>query len=87
MTNNLYLDHKQRLDTVIGRANFWAAMRECRDSEGRAHCRTTLTMIQWFRETYGIELQMSADEMYLVDPEVVIVDEPKYLMFLLKYAQ
>jgi hypothetical protein len=71
----------------MGGAHFWAAMRQCRDSEGREHCQTTPLMIQWFRETYGIELQMSADEMYLVDPEVRIVDEQKYMMFLLKYTK
>ena len=85
--NDLYNDHEHRLDTVMGVASFWAAMRQCRDGEGREHCKSSRLMHQWFLETYGIELQMSADEMYLVDPEVRIVDEAKYLMFLLKYAQ
>jgi len=87
MTNNLYLDHKQRLDTVLGDADFWHAMQQCRDGEGREHCQTSLLMHQWFRDTYGIELQFSDHDMDKLKPEVVIVDEPKYLMFLLKYAQ
>jgi len=44
-------------------------------------------MHQWFCETYGIELQWSNEEIDTIKPEVRIVDEPKYMMFLLKYAQ
>jgi hypothetical protein len=87
MSNELYSDHSTRLNTVVGGAHFWAAMRECRDGEGRSYCQTSLLMHQWFRDTYGIELQFSDHGMDKLKPEVRIVDEPKYLMFLLKYAQ
>lgn len=83
--NDLYNDHERRLDTVMGGANFWASMRQCRDGECREHCRTPRSMHQWFLETYGIELQWSKEE--LIMPEVRIVDEQKYLMFLLKYTK
>ena len=85
--NELYNDYERRLDTVMGRANFWAAMRQCRDGEGREHCRTPRSMHQWFCETYGIELQWSKEELDQIKPEVVIVDEQKYMMFLLKYTR
>jgi len=84
--NELYNDHESRLDTVMGVASFWRAMRECRDGEGREHCRTPPSMHQWFLETYGIELQWSKEELDQIKPEVCIVDEQKYMMFLLKYT-
>jgi hypothetical protein len=87
MTNNLYTDHEQRLDTVMGGGSFWAAMRQCRDSEGREHRQTNLEMFQWFRDTYGIELQFSDKHMDALKSEVRIVDEQKYLIFLLKYSK
>ena len=87
MTNDLYIDHEQRLDTVLGQADFWCAMRECRNGEGWEHCQTTLSMTQWFREIYGIELQWSNQFMDSIKHEVTIVDEQKYLIFLLKYSK
>jgi hypothetical protein len=71
----------------MGRAHFWTAMRECRDGEGQEHCQTAHGMIQWFRETYGIELQWSDEYVDSIKPEVVIVDEAKYMIFLLKYTK
>ena len=85
--NELYKSHKQRLDTVMGGAHFWVAMRQCRESEGREHCRSNLSMHQWFCETYGIELQWSDEKIDQIKPEVRIVDEQKYMMFLLKYTK
>ena len=91
--NKLYASHQQRLNTVMGSgsfwaaAAFWAAMRQCRDSEGRDYCQTNLSMFQWFRDTYGIELQLSSEYNDNIKPEVRIVDEQKYLIFLLKYSK
>ena len=87
MADELYNDHERRLDTVMGGANFWASMRKCRESEGRDYCQTNLSMFQWFRDTYGIELQLSSEYTDNIKPEVRIVDEQKYLMFLLKYTK
>ena len=71
----------------MGGAHFWAAMRQCRDSEGREHCQTNLSTFQWFRDTYGIELQLSSEYTDHIKTEVRIVDEQKYLIFLLKYSK
>lgn len=87
LMNELYNSHEQRLDTVMGGAHFWAAMRQCRDSEGRDYCQTNLSTFQWFRDTYGIELQLSSEYNDNIKPEVRIVDEQKYLIFLLKYSK
>ena len=91
--NKLYASHQQRLNTVMGSgsfwaaAAFWAAMRQCRDGEGREHCQTNLEMFQWFRDTYGIKMQFSDKHMDELKSEVRIVDEQKYLIFLLKYSK
>ena len=87
MGNDLYNSHQQRLDTVMGSGSFWAAMWQCRDGEGRDYCQTNLSTFQWFRDTYGIELQLSSEYTDNIKPEVRIVDEQKYLMFLLKYTK
>ena len=87
MTNDLYASHKQRLDTVMGSGSFWAAMRLCRDNEGQDYCQTNLSTFQWFRDTYGIELQLSSEYSDNIKPEARIVDEQKYMMFLLKYIK
>ena len=87
MADELYNSHERRLDTVMGGASFWASMRKCRDGEGEEHCRTIPSMIQWFRETYGIQLHLSLEYAETFKPEVQIVDESKYLMFLLKYTK
>ena len=81
--NKLYNSHKQRLDTVMGSGSFWVAMWQCRDGEGREHCQTNISMFHWFRDTYGIEMQFSDKHI----SEVCIVDEQKYLIFLLKYSK
>ena len=73
MTSELYNSHEQRLDTVLGGADFWAAMQQCRKGEGREHCR--------------IELQWSDEKIDQIKPEVRVVDEQKYLLFLLKYTR
>jgi hypothetical protein len=71
----------------MGGANFWASMQKCRESEGRDYCQTNLSTFQWFQDTYGIELQLSSEYTDNIKPEVRIVDEQKYLIFLLKYTK
>ena len=87
MNNHLYSSHERLLDTVLGDADFWWAMSKCKDGEGWEHCQTSLSMFQWFLETYGIQLEWSDEYMGKLKSEVRIVDEQKYLMFLLKYMK
>ena len=86
MTNDLYKDHNQRLDTVLGDFRFWSMMTRCRKTEGATACETNAGMFEFFRDTYGIQLKFS-DSDYIGDlsREVDIVDEQKYILFLLKY--
>jgi hypothetical protein len=81
---DLYSTPEARLDTVLGDADFWVRMQRCRLSEeGVKNCKTDADTWAWFRDTYGIELLIS-DSGY--SREVNIVDEQKYMMFLLKWA-
>jgi hypothetical protein len=47
---------------------------------------TTVGMINWFRDTYGIQLMQSNDTIDAIASTVAIVDEKKYLVFLLKFT-
>jgi len=88
MTNDLYKDHNQRLDTVLGDYRFWSMMTRCRKTEGATACETNAGMFEFFRDTYGIQLKF-VDSGYIknISREVDIVDEQKYMVFLLKYSQ
>jgi len=85
--NELYSSHERRLDTVMGQADFWRAMRECRDAEGQEHCTSTLATIKFFFDAYGIQLALSRHDMDRLSTEYTVVDEQKYLIFLLKYSK
>ena len=85
--NDLYSTPEARLDTVLGDAGFWVRMQKCRRSEeGQKHCKTDMDTIAWFLDTYGIRLLPSDTHMNGYSREVEIVDEKKYLVFLLKFA-
>ena len=85
--NNLYSTPEKRLDTILGDAGFWARMQKCRMSEeGKKHCKTDIDTRAWFRDTYGIMLLHSDTDMNGYSRNVDIVDEKKYLVFLLKYT-
>jgi len=87
MANDLYSTHEKRLDTILGDYEFWMKMRRARETEGWEHCHHMSTMITWFLDTYGIQL-MPADNDVIggISPYVTIVDEHKYMLFLLKYT-
>ena len=85
--NNLYSTPEKRLDTILGDAGFWSRMQKCRMSEeGQTHCTSDIDTRTWFRDTYGIRLLPSDTHMNGYSQEVEIVDEKKYLVFLLKFA-
>ena len=87
MANDLYTTPERRLDTILGDFEFWRKMQRARETEGWEHCHQMGTMMHWFRETYGIQLMPSENTvMGGFSPDVVIVDEQKYLLFLLKYS-
>ena len=85
--NELYTTPERRLDTILGDFEFWSKMQRARVTEGWEHCHQMSTMIAWFRDTYGIQLMPAEDAvMSGFSPNVTIVDEHKYMLFLLKYT-
>jgi hypothetical protein len=83
---DLYSTPEARLDTILGDNSFWGRMQRCRTSEGAEHCTTGADTIAWFRDTYGIQLLPSDDTAFGFLREVNIVDEQKYMIFLLKWS-
>jgi hypothetical protein len=83
---DLYATPEARLDTILGDAGFWSKMQRCRAAEGNEHCKTDADTVTWFRDTYGIELLPSYTHLPGFSKEVNIVDEQKYMIFLLKWA-
>jgi hypothetical protein len=82
---DLYSTPEARLDTVLGDADFWVRMQRARSSEeGEKNCKTDADTWAWFRDIYGIELLLIPNSGY--SREVNIVDEQKYMIFLLKWA-
>jgi hypothetical protein len=83
---DLYSTPEARLDTILGNADFWRKMQRCRAAEGAEHCKTDADTMAWFLNTYGIQLLPSDDAIVGFQRQVNIVDEQKYLIFLLKWA-
>lgn len=83
---DLYSTPEARLDTILGDADFWRKMQRCRAAEGAEHCKTDVATITWFRDTYGIQLLPSDDTIFGFRRQARIVDEQKYMIFLLKWA-
>ena len=83
---DLYSTPEARLDTILGNADFWVRMQRCRKTEGFKHCLTDAGTVEWFRDTYGIQLLPSDTHVSGYSREVNIVDEQKYMIFLLKWS-
>jgi hypothetical protein len=84
---DLYSTPEARLDTILGEVGFWAQMQRARTSEeGAKHCTTGADTIAWFRDTWGIQLLPSEDTIFGFQRRVDIVDEQKYMVFLLKWT-
>lgn len=80
--DNLYSNHQQRLNTIVGdSADIWAkigmANREYQsDNIGRCD------FASWLQSVYGIKIGYSGG---VVQLEYEVVDEAKMLIFLLRY--
>ena len=83
----MYSTPEKRLDTILGDASFWSSMQRAKASdEGVKACATTAGMIAWFRDMYGIQMLLSDSGIDAIHSTVEIVDEQKYMMFLLKWS-
>jgi len=83
---DLYSTPEARLDTILGEVSFWAQMQRCRAAQGAEHCKTDADTITWFRDTWGIQLLPSDNAMTGFQRQVSIVDEQKYMIFLLRWS-
>jgi len=84
---DLYATSEARLDTLLGEVSFWAQMQRARlSAEGKENCKTDVATMAWFRDTWGIQLLPSDTRLNGYSQEVKIVDEEKYMIFLLKWA-
>ena len=84
---DLYSTPEARLDTILGEVSFWARMQRARTSEeGAKHCVTGADTMAWFRDTWGIQLLPSDDTIFGFQRRVDIVDEQKYMVFLLRWT-
>jgi hypothetical protein len=84
---DLYSTPEARLDTILGDAGFWSRMQRCRSSEeGKKNCTSEADTLAWFRNTYGIQLLFSDTHLSGYSKEVNIVDEQKYMIFLLRWS-
>ena len=83
---DLYSTPEARLDTMLGDSKFWTRMQRARQTEGKEHCATTTDTIAWYRDTWGIQLLLSDTHIDGFHHSVKIVDEQKYMIFLLKWA-
>jgi len=84
-----YVDNAARLNTIFGgdRAKHWRMIRECRDTEFYLTDTTKTAWMLFFahmKNKWGIQLANDPEGNIVAD--IIIVDEQKYLLFLLKYA-
>jgi len=80
---NLYSNHQQRLNTIVGEnGQIWAkisiANKEYQSSDAATHS----DFATWLQSVYGIKIGYSDG---VVNLEYTVVDEAKMLIFLLKY--
>ena len=83
MSKDLYNTHAARLDTIIGGdASHYIRLRRCKeeyDQEARE-----LNFVDYVKEQYGIELEWGNDNGIGLD--YAVVDEKKYMVFVLKFS-
>lgn len=80
--DNLYSNHEQRLNTVVGdSAAIWAKI-GLANQEYQSGNINQCDFASWLQATYGIKINYSDG---VVNLEYEIVDEAKLLIFLLRY--
>ena len=93
-SNELYANADARMDTVgtfsSADVDFWKCVRASRNYYDREVCHgyyepTVYKFVEWLKNEYGIELQMTRDSQ--INTMYRIVDEAKLTMFTLKFAQ
>jgi hypothetical protein len=82
---NLYTTPDDRMDTILDRSHvtFWRCLRRAKP----ANITDPFEIANYVLDEFGVELAVTIGEFGGIGyaPEAQIVDEQKYLMFLLKY--
>jgi len=83
--NKLYDSHRARLDTVLGgNVEFYAGLKQARDLWSLDHADQPVEdFLLYLEDTYGIQMSQCQGDL---DTEYRIVDEKKYLLFVLKFS-
>jgi len=83
--NKLYATPEDRLDTILDRSHvtFWRRLRKAKP----ANITDPYEIAKYVLDEFGVELAVTIGEFGSIGyaPEAQIVDEQKYLLFLLKY--
>ena len=82
---DLYATTEDRIDTLLDRSDvaFWRALRKAMSDTG---LKDPEEVMHYVVEEFGVQLEMSKNSAGLgFVPRAEIVDEQKYLIFLLKY--
>ena len=89
MKDEYYNSAEARLDTVAGRNTYWlrlkSANQEYYSKRGIPTGATLLSFEDYMKEMYGIVVESDREGKIL--PTHTIVDEKKYLIFLLKHSK
>jgi hypothetical protein len=82
---DLYATQDDRLDTILkrGDVNFWRILRRVKPAE----LTDPYEVAKYMLAEFGVELTVTTSDFGAIGyaPEARVVDEQKYLMFLLKY--
>lgn len=82
--NHLYADKWTRIDTLLGDISFLARLTRARDdfvSDGTPY--EVTAFLKWLSDTYGVVAAIRDGN---IAAEYQVVDEQKFLMFLMKYS-
>lgn len=84
---DLYTTQDDRLDTILdrGHVDFWRMLRKAKPAE----LTDPYKVSEYVLAEFGVELTVTTSDFGAVGyaPEAKIVDEQKYLVFLLKYQR
>ena len=81
----LYDNHTDRIDTVVGERRFWSALAKMKFAEFGLDPLDLPKFVNHVLDTCGVEIYIAIGEMNL-STSFTVVDEQKFLLFLLKYS-
>ena len=71
---------------ISDHARFWERIRQCRDDFDQIKNQQDWMFVDWLVAEYGIQLQTQQTSGHIEVNRYDIVDEQRYMIFLLKYG-